>query len=90
MTSRAREWIRTFADPATLSDLRAAATDCQAQICNHDPPDCDCPENRMLPSEFVDWLERELHVEGQRPTRFEPGHRPRRKRHEQLTLAIAG
>lgn len=90
MTAPRREWIRTFADPALLEDLRDAARDCMGQLCSHEPAECDCAENRMQPAEFVDWLERELYIHRARPTKFEKGHRPRRKLGEQLSLAIAG
>jgi hypothetical protein len=88
--TRAREWIRTFGDPAVLSDLRAAARACMATVCSHTPDRCDCVANRMTPDELVAWIEREVILSQQRPMRFERGHRPRTKKQEQLNLALAG
>lgn len=91
MTARRRDWLRTFADPAMLSDLRAAAADCMSQVCGHEPHECDCRANLMQPVEFCDWVELEVRNAEHDPVRFERGHRPRRrKRPDQLTLAIAG
>lgn len=85
-----RAWVRTFSDPAVLSDLRAAAHECMGQVCTHRPEHCDCSENRMTPDELVAWIEREVFIDKERPAKFEPGHRPRVKRQEQLNLALAG
>lgn len=86
-----REWARTLGDPAVLSDLRAAAADCMAMVCNHEPSECDCPENRMTMMEFVDWIELEAKREQGRPVRFEKGYRPYPKRDErEWNLAASG
>jgi hypothetical protein len=90
-----RDWVRTFADPAILSDLRDAMRSMSAQLDDCDPSDCTHPEQRVHPMEVADWVEREVHVAGQRPTRFERGHRPRRKQQElarvdRLNLSQAG
>lgn len=61
----ARPWLMRFADPAALSDLRAAATACMAEVCSCTPSDCEHAENRMTPAELVDWIEREVHRSGQ-------------------------
>lgn len=90
MTSPRRQWLATFADPAVLSDLFAAARDAMSQVCDHEPSECGCELNRATFLEWAEWVERELHAERQHPTRFERGHRPRRKPGEQLSLAIAG
>lgn len=93
MTQARREWIATFSDPAARSALRDAAVECMRQICDHDPDDCECSLNMYTPVEFFDWLEREVEQNRQRPLRFEPGHRPRRRDDEPpptLNLAIAG
>lgn len=89
----AREWTRTFADPAALADLREAARDCMAQVCDHSPALCGCSENRMTPDELVAWIEREVILSQQRPQRIEPAGRPGRKDRKpnrQLSLALAG
>ena len=86
-----RDWIRTFGDPAVLADLFDAAQSCMATICTDDPEHCDCSDNRMTPLELAQWIQREVHVEGGRPVRFERGHRPRRTaRLDRLNLAHAG
>lgn len=90
MTAQKRDWLRTFAEPAVLSDLFAAARDCMGQVCGHEPADCDCPENLMQPSEFAEWIQRETLMAQQGPTRFERGKRPYRRKADQLKLAIAG
>lgn len=90
MTVRARDWLPTFADPATLSDLFAAARDCMAQVCDHQPHECPCPENRMTMVEFAEWVELEVKMAEREPVRFERGKRPRRMKADQLTLSIAG
>jgi hypothetical protein len=90
VTAARRDYTVTFADAALMSDLRQAVEDCQGQVCEHAADECDCPENRMLPAEFLAWLEREVLMAQQRPMRFERGHRPRRQKADQLTLAIAG
>lgn len=60
-------WRDFFADPAALSQLRAAATECTKDGCAcgadaDDPAFCDCPSNRMMPIELVDWIEREVFI----------------------------
>ena len=95
-----RDWLRTFADPATLSDLRQAARACMAEVDNCDPEFCAHPDQDMSPHDFYQWLEakvkdQEARDDGHRPVRFERGHRPRRKTTElahvdRLNLAQAG
>lgn len=89
MTQGRREWLSTFADPAVLSDARAAAESCMREICQHKPEECDCRANLMTPTEFVDWLEAEIHAAKREPVRFEKGHRPKARNGEGLTLAVA-
>ena len=91
MTAPRCDWLATFADPATLSDLFAAARSCMAQICSHEPEDCDCALNRFTPVEFAEFVEIEVKQFGQWPVRFESGHRPRRMKDEKrLNLVMAG
>ena len=93
MTQTRRQWIATFADPAVLSDLFAAARDAMRQICDHAPEDCNCELNRATFQEWAEWVELEVERERGKPVRFEPGYRPRRKDDERpptLNLAIAG
>lgn len=82
MTQPRRDWLTTFADAATLSDLRAAMVDCMADVCEHDPAECDCQANRMTPLEVYEWLELKVNIERGKPVRFEPGYRPRRLKDE--------
>lgn len=87
-----REFLGTFT-PEVLSDLRAAARHLMAQICTHEPDDCDCELNRFTPAEFVDWLEAEVERERGKPVRIEPAGRPGRKDAadiRSLRLAVAG
>jgi hypothetical protein len=88
--TRAREWHCTLADPAILSDLAAAARDCQRQVCTHDPGDCDCSANMMTPAEFVDWITAEIATAAREPVRFEKGHRPRRRKDDVVLATISG
>lgn len=91
MSLERRPWLDTVTDPAMLSDLLAAASDCMAQICADDPAECSCAGNRMTPIEFVEWLERERHIaDRDGRSQFEPGHRPRTHRPAGLLLARAG
>jgi hypothetical protein len=83
MSLARRDWLDTFADPAVVSDLRAAARELMRQVCTHAPEDCDCELNRFTPAEFVDWLEGEVQQQRQRPMRFESGFRPRRMKGEE-------
>lgn len=85
-----RSWLATFADEAVLSDLRAAARACMAELDDCEPEECPHPEQRMSPAEFAQWVERAVHIEQQRPQKFERGHRPRRMKDGSMSLAIAG
>lgn len=91
--TRAREWIRTFGDDATLRDLREALRAMAAELDDCDPEQCMHAEQRVHPFEVWEWIEREVQRERGRPVRFEPGYRPRRKDDEppQWNLArVAG
>jgi hypothetical protein len=92
MTAARRDWITTFADPAVLSDLFAAARSCMAQVCDHEPTDCDCELNRATFQEFAEWVELEVQAAQREPTRIEPAGRPNRKRDGdiRMSLTIAG
>lgn len=59
-----RAWLRTFADPAVLSDLLAAARSCMADVDDCDPDECDHPEQLVTPLELAQWIEREVHRAG--------------------------
>lgn len=85
-----RLWIATFADPATLSDLRAAASSCMGELCDCEPEECEHREQLMTPIEFFQWVEREVHLAQRQPVRFEPGHRPFAKKVRTLNMAAAG
>lgn len=82
-------WIATFADPATLSDLRAAASSCMGELCDCEPEECEHREQLMTPIEFFQWVEREVHLARREPVRFERGHRPRQKAAGRVHLAVA-
>jgi hypothetical protein len=89
-----RDWVHTFADPAILSDLFAAAQSCMSQVCSHDPAECDCRENLMTPLELAQWVEREIHANGGM-RHHRPAGQPNRRRDGQarvmpLDLSIAG
>jgi hypothetical protein len=90
VTQARRDWLATFANPAVLSDLFAAARDCMAQVCDHEAHECPCPENRMTMVEFAEWVELEVKMAEREPVRFEPAGRPRRKAADQLRLSLAG
>jgi hypothetical protein len=92
MTNARREWLATFADPAVLSDLFTAARECMGEVCQDDPAECSCDDNRMTALELAEWVELQVRIAEQRgePIRFERGKRPYRSKAEQLTLAIAG
>ena len=79
-----RSWITTFADPALLSDLRAAARAYHAEVDDCDPERCAHPEPMMMPVDLPNWIERQVLLERQRPVRFEKGHRPKSRNHEPL------
>lgn len=80
MTAARRDWLSTFADPAVLSDLRAAARDAMRMVCNHEPEECDCPLNRATFAEWVDWVELEVARERGKPLYMRPAGQPNRKR----------
>lgn len=93
MSNRSPEWHETFADKAVMEDLRAALREMAGQLDDCDPETCMHAEQRVHPYEVYEWIERELRKAAQakeRPVRFERGHRPRRRKSEQLSLAIAG
>ena len=90
MTAARRSWVATFSDEAVLSDLREALRAMAGELDDCDPDRCLHPEQRVHPHEVYEWLEREVLMSHQRPMRFERGHRPRRQKADQLTLAIAG
>lgn len=93
-------WRSVLADPAVLSALREAAASCTRDGCAHehrdtngqptdDPAWCTCDENRMMPLELSDWIEREVHVSRARPIRFERGARPFRAKYPNMLKAVA-
>ena len=84
------DWRATFADPAVLADLRAAVREMAAEIDDCDPDAFMHQAALVHPMDVHDWIERELHLASQRPVRFERGHSPRRRKHEErLNLAVA-
>jgi hypothetical protein len=87
-----RDWVRTFSEPAVLSDLFSAAQSCMAQVCTHDPAECGCRENQMTPLELAQWIEREVHARGGhgRPAGQPNRRRDGRVRAMPLDLSIAG
>lgn len=85
-----RDWHRTFSDPVVLADLEAALRQMAAELDDCDPEECLHPEQRVHPFEVLTWIQDELRMAGKRPMRFEPGHRPRRMKHETRTMATAG
>lgn len=93
MSAARRPWLATFADPAVLSDLRAAIHSMMLELDDCDPEHCAHPEQMCWPIEVFQYIERELHVDGQRPVRFEKGHRPRQQfpaGYRSRNLAAAG
>ena len=78
MTNLSRDWLATFADPAVRSDLRAAARSCMDYV-DEDPDEPEPCGHRqvdlMTPMEFVDWVEREVLLDRQRPTPMRSDHR---------------
>lgn len=91
--TRTREWVRTFSDPAVMSDLFAAAHDAMRQICEHDPSECDCPLNRATFHEWAEWVQLEVERERGKPVRIEPAGRPGRKEAahiRRLSMAATG
>jgi hypothetical protein len=89
VTAAQRSWLATFSDEAVLSDLREALRTMAGELDDCDPEECPHPEQRVHPHEVYEWLEREVLMSQQRPMRFERGHRPKGRNHEQLNLAIA-
>lgn len=91
--SKPRGWVTTFADPAVLSDLFAAARDAMRQVCHHDPSECDCPLNRATFHEWVEWLELEVQRERGQPLHLRPAGQPNRRRTDprlDVSLSLAG
>jgi hypothetical protein len=102
MTAARRDWLATFADEATLSDLFAAAREYHAEVDNCDPVACAHPEPMMMPIDLPQWIESKVkQLERERDTRaaleeqerawrgvrnFEPAGRPGRR---QTSLAEA-
>lgn len=89
MTQPRREWVQTFADPALLSDLRAAIVDMARTIDACDPEECMHDEAMVHPIEVFHWIECEVQAAKREPVRFERGHRPKARNGEGLTLAVA-
>lgn len=92
MSAPRREWIDTFT-PEVLSDLRAAIHSMMRELDDCDPERCPHPEQMCWPIEVYQYIEREKHIEGQKPVRFEKGQKPYPKRDErppEWNLARAG
>lgn len=91
MTSLARDWLATFADPEVLADVEAAAEACMRDGCaghddgqggvTTDPERCDCRANLMTPLEFLGWV---------RDTQRAANGRPHQLRTEQTENRRAG
>ena len=77
--TRTREWVRTFSDPAVMSDLREALRAMAGELDDCDPEECLHPEQRIHPHEVYEWIEREVHRENGKPAKLEPAGRPGRK-----------
>lgn len=88
MTQARREWLATFMDPAVLSDLRKAVCAMAAEIDDCDPEECMHPDALVHPIEVFHWIERELHIEHQRPFHMRPAGQPNRHRDGQLRMAL--
>ena len=95
--TRAREWVRTFSDPAAMSDLREALRAMAGELDECDPEECLHPEQRIHPHEVYEWIEREVHRENGKPSRLVPAGRPGaheaasvRRLGKQLNLSLAG
>lgn len=56
----AREWIRTFGDPAVLADLRAAVLEMAAEVDDCDPATCAHDAALVHPLDVHDWIEQKV------------------------------
>jgi hypothetical protein len=86
VTAPRREFIKAFATGrATISDVLAAARSLMSEGCDEPPDRCGCPEQRMTPLEFAQWLESSVHKAQRAPVRLdqrenlEAGQRQRRQ-----------
>lgn len=70
-------WLTTFADPAVLSDLFAAARECMGELDDCEPDLCPHPASRMTPLELAQWVESEVHRVQVAPQRLD--HRENRQ-----------
>lgn len=89
MTAPRREWLQTFADPAILSDLFAAARDAMGQVCDHEPSECSCELNRATFQEWAEWVAIEAERSKGEPLHLRPAGQPGRKREGDPRLNLA-